>query len=170
MTGSACRTTSTTPGSSSVRWQAGAISVDWPLAAGATIGVLAHAGFDQVVVETVGVGQSEVEVMDLVDVVVLVVAPGWGDQIQADKAGVLEIADLVVVNKGDLGGADELRRALLAARPEYQTAWSRRPPPVRVWRSSSTPSSDAQSSVSWLRAACAAAKRAPSIRGGLQET
>ncbi len=92
------------------------------VAAGGAIGVLAHAGFDQVLVETVGIGQSEVEVMDHVDVVVLVIAPGWGDQIQVDKAGVLEVADLVVVNKGDLGGADELRQALLAARPEHQTA------------------------------------------------
>ena len=61
------------------------------LAAGGAIGVLAHAGFDQLVVETVGIGQSEVEVMDHVDVVVLVIAPGWGDQIQVDKAGVLRL-------------------------------------------------------------------------------
>jgi LAO/AO transport system kinase len=89
-------------------------------AAGATIDLLAHAGFDYVLVETVGVGQSEVEVMGLVDVVVLVVGPGWGDQIQAEKAGVVEIADLFVVNKGDRHGVDKVRRALLAAAGEAQ--------------------------------------------------
>ena len=53
-----------------------------------------------VLIETVGVGQSELEVMDHVDLVVLVLGPGWGDQIQADKAGIVEIADVFVVNKG----------------------------------------------------------------------
>ncbi len=85
------------------------------VAAGATIDVLSKAGFDYVLVETVGVGQSEVEVMGLVELVVLVVGPGWGDQIQAEKAGVVEIADMFVVNKGDRPGVDEVRRALLGA-------------------------------------------------------
>jgi LAO/AO transport system kinase len=82
-------------------------------AAGPTIAVLARSGFDIVLVETVGVGQSEVEVMDHVDLVVLVVGPGWGDQIQADKAGIVEIADVFVVNKGDRPGVDIVQRALL---------------------------------------------------------
>ena len=85
------------------------------LAAQATIEILSHASFDDVLVETVGVGQSEVEVMGLVDIVVLVVGPGWGDQIQAEKAGVVEVADLFVVNKGDRPGVDEVRRALTGA-------------------------------------------------------
>lgn len=68
--------------------------------------------FDIVLVETVGVGQSEVEVMDVADLVVLVVAPGWGDQIQADKAGIVEIADLFVINKADREDVAPLRRAL----------------------------------------------------------
>jgi LAO/AO transport system kinase len=85
------------------------------LAAQATINALVHAGFDYVLVETVGVGQSEVEVMGMVDVVVLVVGPGWGDQIQAEKAGVVEIADVFVVNKGDRHGVDDVRIALLGA-------------------------------------------------------
>ncbi|MFZ0625970.1 MAG: methylmalonyl Co-A mutase-associated GTPase MeaB [Acidimicrobiia bacterium] len=76
------------------------------------IGLLSRAGFDLVLVETVGVGQSEVEVMDLVDQVVLVLAPGWGDQIQADKAGVTEITDVFVINKGDRPGVDVVKRAL----------------------------------------------------------
>ena len=79
------------------------------------IDTLCHSGFDTVLVETVGVGQSEVEVMHHVDLVVLVVAPGWGDHIQADKAGVLEIADVVVVNKADRPGAEDVKRALMAS-------------------------------------------------------
>jgi LAO/AO transport system kinase len=59
------------------------------------------------------VGQSEIEVMDLVDVVVLVLSPGWGDQIQADKAGIVEITDVFVVNKGDRPGVDIVHRALI---------------------------------------------------------
>jgi LAO/AO transport system kinase len=59
------------------------------------------------------VGQSEVEVMDHVDQVVLVVSPGWGDQIQADKAGIVEITDVFVVNKGDRPGVEVVQRALL---------------------------------------------------------
>ncbi len=91
------------------RGHVGGLSV----AAAPTIAVLARAGFDVVLVETVGVGQSELEVMDHVDSVVLVLAPGWGDQIQADKAGVVEIADVFVINKGDRPGVDILERALL---------------------------------------------------------
>jgi LAO/AO transport system kinase len=82
-------------------------------AAAPTIAVLARTGFDMVLVETVGVGQSEIEVMDLVDLVVLVVSPGWGDQIQANKAGIVEISDVFVVNKADRPGVDTVHRALL---------------------------------------------------------
>jgi len=76
------------------------------------IRLMSLAGFDRLIVETVGVGQSEVEIMDLADAVVLVVGPSWGDQIQADKAGIVEIADLFVVNKGDRSGALDVKRAL----------------------------------------------------------
>jgi LAO/AO transport system kinase len=76
------------------------------------IRLMSAAGFDRLIVETVGVGQSEVEIMDLADAVVLVVGPSWGDQIQADKAGIVEIADLFVVNKGDRSGASDVKRAL----------------------------------------------------------
>ncbi len=84
-------------------------------AASTAVTVLAHAGFDVVLVETVGVGQSEVEVMDVVDVVVLVLGPGWGDQVQASKAGIVEIADVFVINKGDRPGVDTVHRALVEA-------------------------------------------------------
>ncbi|MEE8406477.1 MAG: methylmalonyl Co-A mutase-associated GTPase MeaB [Acidimicrobiia bacterium] len=76
------------------------------------IRLMSAAGFDRLIVETVGVGQSEVEIMDLADAVVLVVGPSWGDHIQADKAGIVEIADLFVVNKGDRSGALDVKRAL----------------------------------------------------------
>lgn len=79
------------------------------------VSLLSMAGFDRVVVETVGVGQSEVEIMGLAEVVVLVVGPSWGDQIQADKAGIVEIADVFVVNKGDRPGVSDVERALREA-------------------------------------------------------
>ena len=63
------------------------------------------AKFDFIIVETVGVGQSEVEVMRIVDTVVVVLAPGMGDGIQASKAGLLEIGDIYLVNKSDREGA-----------------------------------------------------------------
>jgi len=69
------------------------------------VGVLDAAGFQRVVVETVGVGQAEVDVMTAADVVVVVTAPGLGDEVQALKSGILEIADVLVVNKADREGA-----------------------------------------------------------------
>lgn len=71
----------------------------------AVMDLLAAGGMDLVIVETVGTGQSEVEVADLTDVKIVVCAPGLGDEMQAIKAGVLEIADLLVVNKSDLPDA-----------------------------------------------------------------
>lgn len=70
--------------------------------------ILGAVGFDLVVVETVGIGQVECDVAGLADTRVLVAAPGWGDHVQAAKAGVLEVVDVIVVNKDDLGGAEEL--------------------------------------------------------------
>jgi LAO/AO transport system kinase len=66
-----------------------------------------YAKFDFIAVETVGVGQSEVEVMRVVDTVVVVLAPGMGDGIQASKAGLLEIGDIYLVNKSDRDGAQQ---------------------------------------------------------------
>jgi LAO/AO transport system kinase len=77
-----------------------------------TAALLGAAGFDRLIVETVGVGQSEVEIMELADVVIFVVGPLWGDQVQADKAGIVEIADIFVVNKGDRPGVNDVKRAL----------------------------------------------------------
>jgi LAO/AO transport system kinase len=82
------------------------------LAAPEAVRVLDASGKDVVLVETVGVGQAEVEVATATDTTVVVVAPGWGDAIQAAKAGILEIADVFVVNKADREGAAEATRDL----------------------------------------------------------
>ena len=75
-------------------------------AAGRIVDLMDAAGKDVVIVETVGAGQSDVEVAQLADVTVVVCAPGLGDEIQAIKAGILEIADVLVVNKADLPNAE----------------------------------------------------------------
>ena len=82
------------------------------LAAPEAVRVLAAVGMPLVVIETVGVGQVEVEVAGAADTTVVVVNPGWGDAIQANKAGLLEVADVLVVNKADRPGARETRRDL----------------------------------------------------------
>ena len=74
--------------------------------------VLSAVGVPVVLLETVGVGQQEVEVAAATDTTIVVVNPGWGDAIQANKAGLLEIADLFVINKADRPGARETRRDL----------------------------------------------------------
>jgi len=76
--------------------------------------VLDAAGYDVVLIETVGVGQGEIEVMDVAHAVVAVVAPGLGDEVQAMKAGLLEVAPIIVLNKGDHAGADSTLRDLRA--------------------------------------------------------
>jgi LAO/AO transport system kinase len=95
--------------------------------------VLDAAGCDVVMVETVGVGQSEVEVARLADTTVVLLAPGMGDGIQVAKAGILEIADIYVVNKADRDGADNVLRdlrAMLALAGGNAQSW--RPPIVKT--------------------------------------
>jgi LAO/AO transport system kinase len=95
--------------------------------------VLDAAGFDVVLIETVGVGQDEVEVVRTADVAVVVVVPGTGDEVQALKAGIMEIADIYVVNKADREGADRAVasiEALLALQP--QGGEGRQPPILRT--------------------------------------
>ncbi len=70
--------------------------------------VLDAAGMDYIIIETVGVGQSEVDIIKLADIVALVLIPGMGDEVQAIKAGVMEIGDIFVVNKSDRDGSDRL--------------------------------------------------------------
>ena len=96
------------------------------------VNVLDAIGYGVVIVETVGVGQEEVDVIRVVDTVALVTVPGLGDDIQAIKAGVLEIADVLVVNKADRPGADETARDLaqMLTLGKLRTAW--KPPIVRT--------------------------------------
>jgi LAO/AO transport system kinase len=74
--------------------------------------VLGAANFRLVLVETVGVGQMEVEIASAADTTIVVVNPGWGDAMQANKAGLLEVADIFVINKADRAGVRETRRDL----------------------------------------------------------
>lgn len=80
--------------------------------AGATrdaVKVFDAAGFDLIIIETIGVGQNEIEIVTLADLVILVLVPGLGDEIQALKAGIMEIGDLYVINKKDREGATKLK-------------------------------------------------------------
>jgi LAO/AO transport system kinase len=90
------------------------------------------AGYDPVVIETVGAGQSEVEVARLAETTVVVEVPEMGDEVQAIKAGLLEVADIVVVNKGDRPGADRAARQLRAMLSSAGGRIERTPPPVLV--------------------------------------
>lgn len=81
-------------------------------ATAASVRVLEAAGYDWIVIETVGVGQSEVDIVRLADTVVLVSVPGLGDDIQVIKAGIMEIGDIFVVNKADRDGADRVVREI----------------------------------------------------------
>lgn len=96
------------------------------------VNVLDALGYGTVLVETVGVGQEEVEVVRVADTVCLVTVPGLGDDIQAIKAGVLEIADVLVVNKADRPGADDTARDLaqMLTLGKLRTTW--KPPIVRT--------------------------------------
>jgi LAO/AO transport system kinase len=94
--------------------------------------ILDAAGCDVVLIETVGVGQDEVEIARLADATALLLVPGMGDDVQTFKAGVMEIADLYVINKTDLPGADRLEHeveAMISIAPR-EDGW--RPPIVRA--------------------------------------
>ncbi len=94
-------------------------------ATGDAIKLLDAFGKDVILVETVGTGQAETDVISVVDSVIVVAVPGLGDEIQAMKAGILEIADLFVVNKADREGADRTERELLSMlRLQADTAWT----------------------------------------------
>ena len=88
--------------------------------------VLDAAGCEVILVETVGVGQSEVEIAGMADTTMVLIAPGMGDGIQAAKAGILEIGDIYVINKADRDGADQVRRELrsmLALAERSENSW-----------------------------------------------
>ena len=92
--------------------------------------VLDAAGFDTVIVETIGVGQTEIEVIELSDIVLLVLVPGMGDEIQAMKAGIMEIGDIFVINKKDRDGADRLRAEVEYALGIKELAEGEEPNPI----------------------------------------
>lgn len=101
----------------------------------AMIHLVDAAGFDVVIVETVGVGQEEIDITHYVDTTVVVQTPGFGDAIQALKAGILEIADIYAVNKADLAGADATAkelRSMLALGRGHDDAPSWRAPVIKV--------------------------------------
>jgi LAO/AO transport system kinase len=117
--------------SMATRGHLGGLSLATPQA----VRVLDAAGKPWVLIETVGVGQVEIEVAGAADTTMVVVNPGWGDAVQAAKAGLLEIADLFVVNKSDRDGAAETVRDLefmldLSMPPKGETHW--RPPIVKT--------------------------------------
>jgi len=90
----------------------------------ALVELIGGAGFDDLIIETVGAGQNEVRIRDHVDRTAVVVVPGMGDSVQMDKAGILEIADVLVINKADFPGENKLKRELLdvaAGRPILET-------------------------------------------------
>ncbi|HEX2240866.1 MAG TPA: methylmalonyl Co-A mutase-associated GTPase MeaB, partial [Actinomycetota bacterium] len=106
--------------SMATRGHLGGISLATPEA----VRVLDAAGKEIVMIETVGVGQAEVEITDACDTTLVVVNPGWGDAVQAAKAGLMEIADVFVVNKADRAGAKdtvrELRQMLELSEAEWK--------------------------------------------------
>jgi LAO/AO transport system kinase len=94
--------------------------------------LLDAAGKDQVLIETVGVGQDEVDIVRLADCVVVVMVPGMGDDIQSMKAGLMEIGDIFVLNKSDREGADRLEQELLAMLSLVLPRDGWQPPVVRM--------------------------------------
>jgi LAO/AO transport system kinase len=86
-----------------------------PTTVGLAADVMRICGYDLVIIETVGAGQSEIRIVSVADRILLVESPGRGDEIQAEKAGVMELADLIVVNKSDLDGADRAAAQIISA-------------------------------------------------------
>lgn len=109
------------------RGHLGGISTATPAMAACLDGL----GFAEILIETVGVGQSEVEIASSADTTIVVVTAGWGDAVQAAKAGFLEVADIFVVNKADRGGADSTAKDIEAMLDVgRQTRW--RPPVLQT--------------------------------------
>lgn len=96
-----------------------------PITVGLAANLMRKCGYDYVLIETVGAGQAEIRIVSFADRVVLVESPARGDQIQAEKAGVMELADLIVVNKSDLEGAERAANEITTA-----LEISGNPPPV----------------------------------------
>jgi LAO/AO transport system kinase len=119
------------------------------------------AGFDVIFVETVGVGQDEVEIARLADVTVVVLVPGMGDDVQAIKAGILEIADVFVLNKSDQLGTDRLEREMAAALTFDHRADGWTPPLVRTSASEGQGISETLAAIRRFRDFAPHARRTP---------
>ena len=141
----------------------------------ATVAVLDAVGFPLVFVETVGAGQAEIDVADATDAVIVVTAPGLGDEVQALKAGLLEIADVLVVNKGDRDGADraiaDLTTMLALAAFPSRPGEPRRTPPalIRASATAGTGVGDIMAALDALRAAPAAEREARRRRQAVRQ-
>lgn len=129
-----------------------------------TVRILEAAGFDLIFVETVGVGQAEVDIVKTADTCIVVLVPGMGDSVQAIKAGILEIADLFVINKADRDGVDLLQKDLrvLISLAEYGSGdWE--PPIERTVATSGSGAAEVLESVSkhkfWLHSSQEGRKR-----------
>jgi LAO/AO transport system kinase len=96
------------------------------------VAVLDAAGYDRILVETVGVGQDEVDIVKTADVSVVVLVPGMGDDIQAIKAGLMEIADIFVINKAERDGVERTERELIALLEMSERSDGWKPPIVRT--------------------------------------
>jgi LAO/AO transport system kinase len=105
------------------------------------------AGRDYVIVETVGVGQDEIEIASIAQVTVVVLVPGMGDDIQAIKAGIMEIADIFVINKSDHEGADRVEREIRALQSLAMRGDNWTPPIVKTVATTATGISDLAASV-----------------------
>jgi LAO/AO transport system kinase len=115
--------------------------------------VLDAAGMDVVIIETVGVGQDEVEIIRTADVSIVTLVPGTGDEVQALKAGIMEIADIFVVNKADREGAERLVSAIesnLALHPYGAQDW--RPPILKTVATTGTGIAELEEAVARFRA------------------
>jgi LAO/AO transport system kinase len=133
-------------------------------AAGDVCTVMEAAGRETILIETVGVGQDEVEVIGLADVTVLVLVPGMGDEVQSLKAGVMEVADVFVVNKSDRGGAELVEQEIVAMQGLAAASGGWVPPVVRTV---ATTGEGAQELMETVRR-CAVEKRGGRVRfGGL---
>lgn len=125
-------------------------------AASEVVALLDAAGKDRILVETVGVGQDEVDIIKLADVTVVVLVPGMGDAVQTLKAGLMEIADVFVINKADRGPErlEQELRAMLALAPHGSDTW--RPPIVKTVATSGSGMAEVQQAIAarldWMQA------------------
>ena len=114
--------------------------------------VLDASGRDLVVIETVGVGQDEVDIVRLADVTIVVLVPGMGDDVQTIKAGIMEIADIFVINKSDRDGAERVEREIRAMQSLAMRRDNWTPPIVKTVASEGTGTTELLAAIEKYRA------------------